>query len=52
MQTKTGKDTAGKVHSNLRKNLIMRFLAGSKPGEIGIFLDLLFEPFGHYISGA
>jgi hypothetical protein len=51
MMNKTGKETSGKGKSHLRKNLIMRFLAGSRSEEISIFLDLLFEPFAHYVSG-
>ena len=51
MQTKTGKDTAGKQHSHLRKNIVLRFLAGCQKEELHIFLDLMFEPFKHLVSG-
>ena len=51
MQTKTGKDTAGRAHSQLRKNLILRFLAGLQQEELQFFMDLIFQPFKHLVSG-
>jgi len=51
MQAKSGKDTAGHKHVQMRKNMILRFLAGSQPGEVKVFLDLVFHPFLHLVSG-
>ena len=51
MQAKSGKDTSGHKHVQMRKNMILRFLAGSQPGELEIFLDLVFQPFLHLVSG-
>ena len=50
MQTKTGNDTAGKAQSQVRKNIVIRFLAGCQPSELAVFLDLAFESFRHYAS--
>ncbi len=51
MQAKTGKDTSGHRHVQMRKNMILRFLAGSQSNEVRIFLDLVFQPFLHLVSG-
>jgi U3 small nucleolar RNA-associated protein 20 len=50
MQTKTGNDTSGKAQSQARKGIVIRFLAGCKPQELSIFLDLAFENFLGYYS--
>ena len=51
MQTKTGKDTSGRSNAHVRKNIVLRFLAGCEPEELNVFLDLVFEPFKPFISG-
>ena len=32
-------------------SIVLRFLAGTQPEEIEIFLDLLFEPVKHFRNG-
>lgn len=44
MKNKTGSKTQGKSASGTRMSIVLRFLAGTQPEEIQIFLDLLFEP--------
>ncbi|TKC38178.1 hypothetical protein EI555_014739, partial [Monodon monoceros] len=51
MKNKTGSKTQGKSASGTRMSIILRFLAGSQPEEIQIFLDLLFEPVKHFKNG-
>ena len=51
MLTKTGKDTSGRSNAQLRKNIVMRFLGGCKKEEIAVFLNLIFEPFQHMVTG-
>lgn len=52
MKNKTGSKTQGKSASGTRMSIILRFLAGSQPEEIQIFLDLLFEPVKHFKNGS
>jgi len=51
MHAKTGKNTSGKQHSNVRMSIVFRFLNGCKQDELKIFTDLVFAPFQQLISG-
>ncbi|XP_008062889.1 small subunit processome component 20 homolog [Carlito syrichta] len=51
MKNKTGSKTQGKSASGTRMTIVLRFLAGTQPEEIQIFLDLLFEPVKHFKDG-
>ncbi|XP_016078659.1 PREDICTED: small subunit processome component 20 homolog isoform X2 [Miniopterus natalensis] len=51
MKNKTGNKTQGKSASGTRMSIVLRFLAGTQPEEIQIFLDLLFEPVKHFRNG-
>ena len=51
MKNKTGSKTQGKSASGTRVSIVLRFLAGSQPEEMEIFLDLLFEPVKHFRNG-
>uniref|UniRef100_A0A8B9WA81 UTP20 small subunit processome component n=1 Tax=Bos mutus grunniens TaxID=30521 RepID=A0A8B9WA81_BOSMU len=51
MKNKTGSKTQGKSASGTRMSIVLRFLAGTQPEEIEIFLDLLFEPVKHFRNG-
>lgn len=52
MKNKTGSKTQGKSASGTRMSIVLRFLAGTQPEEIQIFLDLLFEPVKHFKDGS
>ncbi|EHB06649.1 Small subunit processome component 20-like protein [Heterocephalus glaber] len=51
MKNKTGSKTQGKSASGMRAAIVLRFLAGTEPEEVGVFLDLLAEPVKHFGSG-
>ncbi|XP_061495457.1 small subunit processome component 20 homolog isoform X2 [Rhineura floridana] len=51
MRNKTGSKTQGKSAAGTRMAIVLRFLAGSLPEEIRMFLDLLFEPVKHFNNG-
>ncbi|XP_044533441.1 small subunit processome component 20 homolog [Gracilinanus agilis] len=51
MKNKTGSKTQGKSASGTRMSIVLRFLAGSSPEEVHMFLDLLFEPVKHFRNG-
>ncbi|KAL1774813.1 small subunit processome component 20-like [Sigmodon hispidus] len=51
MKNKTGSKTQGKSASGTRMSIVLRFLAGTQPGEIELFLDLLSEPVKHFKNG-
>ncbi|XP_062989767.1 small subunit processome component 20 homolog [Elgaria multicarinata webbii] len=51
MRNKTGSKTQGKSAAGTRMAIVLRFLAGSLPEEIRMFLDLLFEPVKHFSNG-
>ncbi|CAM4466104.1 unnamed protein product [Lepidochelys olivacea] len=51
MRNKTGSRTQGKSAAGTRMSIVLRFLAGSLPEEIRMFLDLLFEPVKHFSAG-
>jgi U3 small nucleolar RNA-associated protein 20 len=52
MKNKTGSKTQGKSASGTRMAIVLRFLAGTQPEEIQIFLDLLSEPVKHFKNGS
>ncbi|KAG2460222.1 UTP20 protein, partial [Polypterus senegalus] len=52
MRSKTGSKTQGKSGAGTRMSIVMRFLAGSLPEELGLFIDLLFEPVKNYSKEA
>ncbi|KAJ1163535.1 hypothetical protein NDU88_003993 [Pleurodeles waltl] len=51
MRSKTGGKTQGKSSAGTRMSIVLRFLAGSLPEEIRMFLDLLYEPVQHHSKG-
>ncbi|XP_053108089.1 small subunit processome component 20 homolog isoform X2 [Hemicordylus capensis] len=51
MRNKTGSKTQGKSAAGTRMAIVLRFLAGSRPEEFRMFLDLLLEPVKHFSSG-
>ncbi|XP_076967884.1 small subunit processome component 20 homolog isoform X2 [Tamandua tetradactyla] len=51
MKNKTGSKTQGRAASGTRMATVLRFLAGSRPEEIHVFLDLLCEPVRHFQQG-
>ncbi|KAM8974068.1 small subunit processome component 20 homolog isoform 2-T2 [Pelodytes ibericus] len=51
MRSKTGSKTQGKSSAGTRMSIVLRFLAGSQPEEIRMFLDLLYEPVKHLKDG-
>ncbi|CAH2277583.1 small subunit processome component 20 homolog [Pelobates cultripes] len=51
MRSKTGSKTQGKSAAGTRMSIVLRFLAGSQPEEIRMFLDLLYEPVKHLKEG-
>lgn len=51
MRNKTGSKTQGKSAASTRMAIVLRFLAGSLPEEIRMFLDLLFEAVQQFSNG-
>lgn len=51
MRNKTGTKTQGKSSAGTRMSIVLRFLAGSLPEEIRMFLDLLFEAVKQFSNG-
>uniref|UniRef100_A0A8B9NWC6 UTP20 small subunit processome component n=1 Tax=Apteryx owenii TaxID=8824 RepID=A0A8B9NWC6_APTOW len=51
MRNKTGSKTQGKSSAGTRMSIVLRFLAGSLPEEIRMFLDLLFEAVKQFSNG-
>ncbi|XP_064011087.1 small subunit processome component 20 homolog [Pogoniulus pusillus] len=51
MRNKTGNKTQGKSSASTRMSIVLRFLAGSLPEEIRMFLDLLFEAVKQFSNG-
>ncbi|KAK2893002.1 hypothetical protein Q8A67_012990 [Cirrhinus molitorella] len=52
MRTKVGNKFQGKANTVSRSSIVLRFLAGCQPEEIGMFIDLLLEPVRCYAEGA
>uniref|UniRef100_A0A663MTT8 UTP20 small subunit processome component n=1 Tax=Athene cunicularia TaxID=194338 RepID=A0A663MTT8_ATHCN len=51
MRNKTGSKTQGRSSAGTRMSIVLRFLAGSLPEEIRMFLDLLFEAVKQFSNG-
>ncbi|KAG9345665.1 hypothetical protein JZ751_008809 [Albula glossodonta] len=51
MRSKTGSKSQGKAGASTRSSIVLRFLAGCLPEEIGMFIDLLLEPVHHHSQG-
>ncbi|NWH65197.1 UTP20 protein, partial [Geococcyx californianus] len=51
MRNKTGSKTQGKSAAGTRMSIVLRFLAGSLPEEIRMFLYLLFEAVKQFSNG-
>ncbi|XP_023672630.2 small subunit processome component 20 homolog isoform X2 [Paramormyrops kingsleyae] len=52
MRSKTGSRSQGKACATARSSIVLRFLAGCLPEEMGMFIDLLLEPVIHYSQGS
>ncbi|XP_051544163.1 small subunit processome component 20 homolog [Myxocyprinus asiaticus] len=52
MRTRVGNKFQGKASSASRSSIVLRFLAGCQPEEMGMFIDLLLEPICHHNEGA
>ncbi|XP_046556646.1 LOW QUALITY PROTEIN: small subunit processome component 20 homolog [Haliotis rubra] len=50
MQSRIGKETAGKAKSNVRRAVVFRFLAGCSTAELKVFLDLVFQPLLNFVQ--
>jgi len=51
MCSKAGSKFQGKSGMASRSSIVLRFLAGCQPEEMGMFIDLLLEPVRHYAEG-
>uniref|UniRef100_H3APA8 UTP20 small subunit processome component n=1 Tax=Latimeria chalumnae TaxID=7897 RepID=H3APA8_LATCH len=51
MRNKTGSKSQGKSGARARMAIVLQFLAGSLPEEIGMFIDLILEPVKHFSQG-
>ncbi|XP_031438174.1 small subunit processome component 20 homolog isoform X1 [Clupea harengus] len=51
MSTKGGSKFQGKTSTASRSSIVLRFLAGCQPQELGIFIDMLLEPVSHHSQG-
>ncbi|KAJ8381936.1 hypothetical protein SKAU_G00027140 [Synaphobranchus kaupii] len=51
MRSKTGSKSKGKASASTRVSIVLRFLAGCLPEEIGMFIDLLLEPVHQHSHG-
>lgn len=51
MRTKSGNKFQSKSNATLRSTIVLRFLVGCQPEEMGMFIDLLLEPVCHYAEG-
>ncbi|XP_036373482.1 small subunit processome component 20 homolog [Megalops cyprinoides] len=52
MRSKTGSKSQGKAGATTRSSIVLRFLAGCLPEELGMFIDLLLEPVQQHSQGA
>ncbi|XP_075932289.1 small subunit processome component 20 homolog [Anarhichas minor] len=52
LRSKAGSKFQGKASAATRSSIILRFLAGCQPEELGIFIDLLLEPVCHHSQGS
>lgn len=51
MSTKGNSKFQGKAGTASRSSIVLRFLAGCQPHELGIFIDMLLEPVAQYSQG-
>lgn len=51
MRLRLGKDANGRAQGQARKNIVLAFLANSRPEEINHFLDLILQPFSKFFIG-
>lgn len=51
MCPKVGNRFQGKAGTASRTGIVLRFLAGCQPEEMGMFIDLLLEPVCHHAEG-
>ncbi|XP_061106872.1 small subunit processome component 20 homolog isoform X1 [Conger conger] len=51
MRSKTGSRSQGKASAVTRSSIVLRFLAGCLPEELGMFIDLLLEPVRQHSHG-
>ncbi|KAJ8261989.1 hypothetical protein GJAV_G00160840 [Gymnothorax javanicus] len=51
MRSKTGSKSQGKASATTRFSIVLRFLSGCQPEELGMFIDLLLEPVSHHSEG-
>lgn len=52
LRSKSGSKFQGKASTASRSSIILRFLAGCQPEELGMFIDLLLEPLCHHGQGS
>ncbi|XP_056281018.1 small subunit processome component 20 homolog isoform X2 [Pseudoliparis swirei] len=52
LRSKAGSKFQGKASAATRSSIILRFLAGCQPEELGIFIDLLLEPIRKHSEGS
>ncbi|XP_016370276.1 small subunit processome component 20 homolog [Sinocyclocheilus rhinocerous] len=52
MCPRVGNRFQGKANTASRSSIVLRFLAGCQPEEMGMFIDLLLEPVCHHAEGA
>ncbi|KAA0720706.1 Small subunit processome component 20 -like protein [Triplophysa tibetana] len=51
MRTRIGNKFQGRSTATSRSSIVLRFLAGCQPEELGMFIDLLLEPVSHHGEG-
>ncbi|XP_064199288.1 small subunit processome component 20 homolog [Anguilla rostrata] len=51
MRSRTGSKSQGKASTTTRFSIVLRFLAGCLPEELGMFIDLLLEPVHQHSHG-
>ncbi|XP_029019229.1 small subunit processome component 20 homolog [Betta splendens] len=52
LRSRSGSKFQGKSSTASRSSIILRFLAGCQPEELGMFIDLLLEPLRHHSQGS
>ncbi|XP_048012718.1 small subunit processome component 20 homolog isoform X1 [Megalobrama amblycephala] len=52
MCSRVGNRFQSKASTSSRSSIVLRFLAGCLPEELGMFIDLLLEPVRHHAEGA
>ncbi len=51
MCPRVGNRFQSKANTASRSSIVLRFLAGCQPEELGMFIDLLLEPVCHHAEG-